>query len=69
MMERLMPVAGIEPLPTTARHVSGNRNTKIMSKIPAKIARNQKMLRHPRYCARMPPMERIRLAVAAIYHE
>ena len=69
MMDRLMPVAGMDPLPTTARHVSGNKNTKMISRIPAKIARNQKILRHPRYCARMPPVRQVRLAVAIIYHE
>lgn len=51
-----MPRAGMEPLPTTALQVSGKRKTKRTSRTPAKMARNQKMDRHPRYCARTPPI-------------
>jgi hypothetical protein len=45
-----------EPLPTTALHDSGNNRTMGMKYTVAKMARNQKIDRHPRYCVNNPPI-------------
>jgi len=47
---------GMDPLPTTFRPVSGKAATNGTRKQPARIVRNHKMLRQPRYSASKPPM-------------
>lgn len=54
--DRFTPVGGIDPFPTTFLHVSGKKNTNSTRSTPEKIARNQKIDRHPRYCASSPPI-------------
>lgn len=48
-MDWLTPLAGIEPLPTTFRQVSGKKRVKTTKRKPEKITRNQKVQRQPRY--------------------
>lgn len=43
-----MPRGGIDPLPTTFRHVSGKSAVKRTRKEALKMARNQNMERQPR---------------------
>lgn len=49
------PRAGIDPLPTTLRPVSGTNSANGITNVPARMSRNQKIHRQPRNCVKSPP--------------
>lgn len=61
MNVRWIPVAGILPLPTRSREVSGRKRNMEIQHIPDRITRNQKIQRQPMVWERMPPMTGPRL--------